>query len=664
MNLEMLNNVAGVLLSAALNSLVFAMAITMIAWAFCRFVPAVNAATRHVIWWVVLASFVVTPFAMRTFSASDSDAGASIAASHNVVTPALPRIAEPQESVPVSAPTQQAVLQDATPAPASISFPFEIQAGYLPLVVLAAWLIIVVIQSLRVVSSYVYLRRIKRSSIRAPRHLRIGFDEWMLGCGVGRQTQFLISDTVESPMAAGFRHPAVIVPQRMTQQLADPDLDHVVLHELAHLARRDDWTNLIARFAAGVFALHPLAFWVLRRIDAEREIACDDWVVAMTGASKPYAVSLARLAEFRLARRREMLATGIGGRRSQFGNRIERLLRGSENCDTQTSVTKIAMSLFVLMVLVFTATQTPDWVAFAQEAIPVSPDPPTPPAGPAAPVHVTTPPRAGSPVSAPIPHPPAPPVRTFDAPVAVPAPPAHPELYVHPVPPARAELHIHPGHAAPVPAPHPAPAAHTYAFAMPPHPPLPPSPQAAPAPRPAKVSDEGGSFLAALANAGYKDLSVDEIINLRNHGISASYLAAMNKAGWGKLTIAQLVDLRNHGVSPEYLQGMSDVGLKSLTLQDTIELANHGVRPEIVKEITALGFGPYNVRQIIDFSNHGARPELFRALKEAGFAQADVKDILDAVNQGMKPSDLREAKQYGSNLTLRQIIRLKTAGVI
>ena len=519
---------------------------------------------------------------------------------------------------------------------------------------MAAWLIIVVVQSLRVLSSYLYLRQIKRSSIRAPRHLRIGFDEWMLGCGVGRQTQFLISDTVESPMAAGFRHPAVIVPQRMTQQLADPDLDHVVLHELAHLARRDDWTNLIARFAAGVLALHPLAFWVLRRIDAEREIACDDWVVAMTGASKPYAVSLARLAEFRLARRREMLATGIGGRRSQFGNRIERLLRGSENCDTRTSVTKIAISLFVLMVLVFTATQTPGWVAFAQEAIPVSPEPPTPPAGPAAPVHAATPPRAVIPVSATIPHPPAPPsAGIFHAPLAVPVPPAYPELDIHPVPPAPPE-----------PASAPARASHTLAFAMPPNPPLPPSPQAAPAPRPAKVNDEGGSFLAALANAGYKDLSVEEIINLRNHGISASYLAAMNKAGWGKLTTAQLIDLRNHGVTPQYLQGMSDVGLKNLTLQDTIELANHGVRPEIVKEITTLGFGPYNVRQIIDFSNHGARPELFRALKEAGFAQADVKDILDAVNQGMKPSDLREAKQYGSNLTLRQIIRLKTAGVI
>ncbi|HYI93550.1 MAG TPA: M56 family metallopeptidase [Bryobacteraceae bacterium] len=633
------------MLSAALNSLVFAVAITLLAAAFCRFVPAINAATRHVIWWAVLVSFLATPLALRNFSNSNPTS----AGSRVVVTPA-PRVAQHSEFIPVSSATPQLVVQDQN-SQASLNFPFQVRAGYLPLLVMAVWLIILVVQSLRVLSSYVYLRQIKRSGVPAPRHLRIGFDEWMLGCGVCRRAQFLLSDTVESPMAAGFRHPAVIVPQRMTQQLSDPDLDHILLHELAHLARRDDWTNLIARFAGGVFALHPIALWVLRRIDAEREIACDDWVVAMTGASKPYAASLARLAEFRLARRREMLATGIGGRRSQFGSRIERLLCLRENCDARTSLVKIAMSVFVLTVLVLTASQTPQWMVFAQDAVPVSPNPPTPPASLAAPVHAATPPRAVLPVSGPIPHPPAPPLAgTFDGPIALPAPPAHSVLDLHPAPPMP-------------PTPSSAPAPRTLAFAMP-TPPLPPSPQAAPAPRPAKGNDEGGSFLGALANAGYKDLSMEEIINLRNHGISASYLSAMNKAGWGKLTTAQLIQLRNHGVTPEYLQGMSEVGLKSLTLQDTIELANHGVRPEMVKEITSLGFGPYNVRQIIDFSNHGARPEFFRALKDAGFVQADIKDILDAVNQGMNPADLREAKQYGGNLTLRQIVRLKTAGVI
>jgi len=106
------------------------------------------------------------------------------------------------------------------------------------------------------------------------------------------------------------------------------------------------------------------------------------------------------------------------------------------------------------------------------------------------------------------------------------------------------------------------------------------------------------------------------------------------------------------------------VGMKNLTLRDSIDLRNHGVRPEWVREIYALGFGPYAVRQLIEVRNHGAKTEFFRALKETGFAQADPKEIIEAVDHGLNASALREGKKFGANLRLRQIIRLKTAGVI
>jgi len=64
-------------------------------------------------------------------------------------------------------------------------------------------------------------------------------------------------------------------------------------------------TNMAGRLAASVVALHPLARWVLGRIERERELACDDWVVALTGSARPYAASLARLFELCWTRRRE-----------------------------------------------------------------------------------------------------------------------------------------------------------------------------------------------------------------------------------------------------------------------------------------------------------------------------------------------------------------------
>src|SRR5260370_42364254 len=69
------------------------------------------------------------------------------------------------------------------------------------------------------------------------------------------------------------------------------------LHEAAHLARGDDVALVLQRLLQAVFALHPVVHWIARRIDLEREIACDDFVVEATGQPRPYAACLTRVVE-------------------------------------------------------------------------------------------------------------------------------------------------------------------------------------------------------------------------------------------------------------------------------------------------------------------------------------------------------------------------------
>ncbi len=69
-----------------------------------------------------------------------------------------------------------------------------------------------------------------------------------------------LSDEVISPLAAGFLQPVVILPQTLRTEIAEPNSTTCV-HELAHVARRDDWTNLIGRLASAVLAFHPVALW-------------------------------------------------------------------------------------------------------------------------------------------------------------------------------------------------------------------------------------------------------------------------------------------------------------------------------------------------------------------------------------------------------------------
>jgi hypothetical protein len=365
-------------------------------------------------------------------------------------------------------------------------------------------------------------------------------------------------------MAAGFRHPAVLLPEPLVDQFTEAELDHVLLHELAHIARRDDWTNLWARFAGALLALHPVAAWVVHRIDREREIACDDWVVAQTGDARPYAASLARLFELCCAGRRTLLASGMAESGGHLGDRIEMLLRRGREFTPRTSLLRVGGMAVVLAAFAAAGARMPRWIVFS----------------------------------------------------AAPAPAAR----------ASAGMPI--------------------AFAA------------------DASSDTRGSFLAAVVASGYGDLTVDEIVELKDHGISGGYLMGMSQAGWGKISPKELIGLHAQGVEPEYLRTMREAGLRDLRVADVIRLRQHGVRPDYVREIHACGLGPYTAAETIDFASQGVPPDLFCALKDAGFKQASTREIIDAKNQGLRPQHLREAGKFGSQLTLRQVVKLKQAGVI
>src|SRR5215470_1890435 len=106
-------------------------------------------------------------------------------------------------------------------------------------------------------------------------------------------------------------------------------------------------------------------------------------------------------------------------------------------------------------------------------------------------------------------------------------------------------------------------------------------PAADPAPAPAPPH----SFLAGLVAAGYGDLSVDEIVNLKVQGVSGDYLIAMSKVGWGKLPPVKVIDLKIQGVSPEYVAAIHTQGFGPYTPDEVIQLKIMGVSPELCRAL-------------------------------------------------------------------------------
>ena len=113
--------------------------------------------------------------------------------------------------------------------------------------------------------------------------------------GVSPRVRFLRSGTAAMPMAWGILRPSVLMPAEADEWPA-ARLRIVLLHELAHVKRRDCLTHLFAQVACAAYWFNPLAWMASRRLRSERERACDDLVLAAGTRGSEYADQLLDIA--------------------------------------------------------------------------------------------------------------------------------------------------------------------------------------------------------------------------------------------------------------------------------------------------------------------------------------------------------------------------------
>jgi beta-lactamase regulating signal transducer with metallopeptidase domain len=194
-----------------------------------------------------------------------------------------------------------------------------------------AWMAAVVCRSFALVRQGIGLRTLWKSAIPVANELLSSLDGPLIVAG--RKVEVCTSNEVDRPSVIGFFAPRILVPAWLFDKLTAVELKHIVLHEMEHLRRRDDWMNLVQKIGLVILPLNPALFWIDRRLSAERELACDDGVLERTKAPRAYAASLTSIAERRLDLRASkklaalaLGATGMLRRRSEFSRRIESIL--------------------------------------------------------------------------------------------------------------------------------------------------------------------------------------------------------------------------------------------------------------------------------------------------------------------------------------------------
>jgi len=183
-----------------------------------------------------------------------------------------------------------------------------------------------------------------------PRLLSTDLRETLADFRNTRPVSILVSPWVDVPTALGFGRPAVVIPAWLVKETTAAELKYVVLHELAHLRRRDDWTNLIQKLVKAVLFFHPGVWWIERKLSLDREMACDDAVLLQTSSARLYAECLARVAEKRMSRRHVTLAQAAVDRVHQLSLRVMNILSATGG-DRTARLWKPAIPMVTAMAL-------------------------------------------------------------------------------------------------------------------------------------------------------------------------------------------------------------------------------------------------------------------------------------------------------------------------
>ena len=105
--------------------------------------------------------------------------------------------------------------------------------------------------------------------------------------GVHRPVRIAESAAVAAPAVWGIRTPTIVLPPRLLARLDDEQLDWVLLHELAHVARGDLCIAALQRVAQILWFFHPLVWLTNRAVEELRECACDEAALARTAGARP-----------------------------------------------------------------------------------------------------------------------------------------------------------------------------------------------------------------------------------------------------------------------------------------------------------------------------------------------------------------------------------------
>lgn len=320
---------------AMLNSIWSGVVLTAVMWLVLRATPWLNATTRYIIWGAILLAVISLPCfpANAVILGTGEISGSAATVEHTSMRAGSGRTDETEQKTAGPSHLLQIPERLAT-------------------LVFALWLLVATVLLVRLLVGYFRLQRLKMEAVPLSPEHQARVHKWLAICGIKRRVRVACVRKIQMPMAFGLLNVVILFPENLLTQLAGEEFDQILLHELAHISRRDDWTFFGQQLIQAILFFHPAILLIGRNLNLEREVACDDWVVTLTGRRRLYATCLTRLIELaRHTRIRPLVPSVLVGRR-HASIRVELLLDKKRNAKPR--LCKVgAMVMLTMLCLMF-----------------------------------------------------------------------------------------------------------------------------------------------------------------------------------------------------------------------------------------------------------------------------------------------------------------------
>lgn len=215
-------------------------------------------------------------------------------------------------------------------------------------VIVLLWLSVISIRSLQLILGLRNMRQLRKKVYTADITWLRYTQEVAVKMGIRRVVTLAESALVKVPAVIGYVKPLVLIPAGLMASLPAAEIEAILVHELAHIRRRDYLANLVQNLVEILYFFNPAVWWVSSLIRAEREHCCDDIAVAMTSSKKNYIKALVSCQEYSLAA--PVYAMAFAGRRNHLAARAKRLISGRNLMPGRAE--KIVLSVCLAVVLV------------------------------------------------------------------------------------------------------------------------------------------------------------------------------------------------------------------------------------------------------------------------------------------------------------------------